>query len=135
VSTGNVRGKIKMGYIAHDAVLVTASGYILDDGSGIAMPDVEAFRQSLPEEWRRLVVGPVGSVMGGYLHFAFLPDGSKEGWPDSDLGDEYRKRFAELFSAGYEDGSSPFDVVMVRYGDDDYDVAHATPVLPEEVRP
>jgi hypothetical protein len=109
-----------MGYIAHDAIMVTVSGHA-------DMPDVEAFRQSLPEEWRPLVVGPVTSVVNDYLHLVFLPDGSKEGWDTSDQGDEYRQRFADLFSAGYEDDSSPFDVVKVRYGGD-YDRATAEPV-------
>jgi hypothetical protein len=30
-----------------------------------------------------------------------------------------------LFSAAFKDGSSPFDVVMVRYGGGEYDVPHA----------
>ena len=115
-----------MGYIAHDAVLVTVSSYMTVRPG---MPDVEAFRQSLPEEWRPLIIGPVQSVINGYVSFAFLPDGSKEGWGTSDQGDEYRQRFADLFSARYEDGSSPFDVVNVRYGGDEYDYAHAEPVL------
>jgi hypothetical protein len=117
-----------MGYIAHDAVMVTASDYA-------DMPDVEAFRQSLPEEWRPLVIGPIRSVINGYLNFAFLPDGSKEGWDTSDQGDEYRQRFADLFSAGHEDGSSPFNVVKVRYGGDDYDRATAEPVPSRHLLP
>lgn len=124
-----------MGYIAHDAVLVTLSGYVRDGEHKIVMPDIEAFRQSLPEEWRRLVIGPVEAVVNDYWNCAFLPDGSKEGWDTSDQGDEYRERFVALFSAGYEDGSSPFDVVRVkvRYGGDDYDYASAEMVLPEHV--
>jgi hypothetical protein len=118
-----------MGYIAHDAVLVTVNDYM--EGKP-GWPDVEAFRRSLPEEWRPLLIGPVRSVTNGYLSFVFLPDGSKEGWDVSDRGDEYRDRFAHLFSAGYEDGSSPFSVVRVRYGGDDYDRASAEPVLDYE---
>jgi hypothetical protein len=115
-----------MGYIAHDAVLVTASDY-MEGRDG--WPDVDAFRQSLPEEWRSLVIGPVRSITNGYLSYAFLPDGSKEGWDTSDQGDEYRQRFAALFLARYSDGSGPFDVVKVRYGGDEYDHASAEPVL------
>jgi hypothetical protein len=111
-----------MGYIAHDAVMVTASDYT-------EMPDVDAFRRSLPEEWRPLVIGPIRSLTNGYLHFIFLPDGSKEGWDTSDQGDEYRQQFADLFSIGCSDGSSPFDIVKIRYGGDDYDHASAEPVL------
>ena len=106
-----------MGYIAHDAVIVTISGYILDRPE---MPDVEAFRASLPAEWQALIVGPAQGITNGYLTYAFLPDGSKEGWDTSDKGNEYREQFAALFSLKYEDGSSPFDVALVRFGGDDW---------------
>jgi len=59
--------------------------------------DLAAFRESLPENWRPLVIGPVEAVVNGYAWLAFLPDGSKEGWEDSDLGDEYQERFRALF--------------------------------------
>lgn len=105
-----------MGYIRHDAVLVTVAGYMEGKPD---MPDVAAFRQSLPESWRPLVIGPVKTVANGDLNFAFLADGSKEGWSDSDDGDEYRFKFIELFGAAYGDGSSPFSVAQVRYGGDE----------------
>jgi hypothetical protein len=110
-----------MGYMRHNAVIVTAADYAMRGEYGVAAPDVEAFRESLPEEWRRLLVGPVQSVMNGYLSFAFLPDGSKEGWGDSDLGDEFRQRFIDLFAFAYEDGSTPFDVLVIdaRFGGDE----------------
>jgi hypothetical protein len=78
-----------MGYIRHNAIIVTAAGYAMEGSYVAAAPDVAAFRDSLPEQWRHLVIGPVKSVMNDYQSFAFLPDGSKEGWKDSDLGDEY----------------------------------------------
>ena len=107
-----------MGYFAHDVVIATVSDYVYSGHSDIGPPDVEGFRESLPEEFRALVVGPVRSTMNGYLNFVFLPDGSKEGWSHSAMADEYRERFIELFSERYEDGSSPFDVVAVRFGGD-----------------
>jgi hypothetical protein len=107
-----------MGVIIHDAVIVTADGYVRDNRDPPGMPDVGAFRESLPEQWRPLVIGPVQSVINDYVTFAFLPDGSKEGWAASDRGDEYRARFAALFAFAYEDGSSPFEVVHIRYGAD-----------------
>lgn len=105
----------------HNTVIVTAAGYAMEGKYGVTAPDVEAFRESLPEEWRRLLVGPVQSVVNGYLSFAFLPDGSKEGWEDSDLGDEFRQRFIDLFSFAHGDGSSPFDVLVIdaRFGGDE----------------
>lgn len=112
-----------MSYYAHNAVIVTINGYmkrykgnIFED---LYMPDVEAFRESLPEKWRHLLVGPVQSVVNDYISYAFLPDGSGEGWTDSDDGDKYRDEFADLFDQQYDDGSSPFSVVWVRFGGDE----------------
>jgi hypothetical protein len=68
-----------MGYMRHSAVVVTAAGYAMEGRVGAPAPDVEAFRNSLPEDWRHLVIGPVKSVVNDYQSFAFLPDGSKEG--------------------------------------------------------
>lgn len=116
-----------MGYIKHDSVLVVVNDYVPGQ-----MPDVEAFRQSLPEEWRPLVVGPIPAVVNGYVTYAFLPDGSKEGWPPSDRGDEYRNAFVELFDHGYRDGSSPFEVTRVRHGGDDPELTEATHVEPTD---
>ncbi len=108
-----------MGYMRHNAVIVTAAGDVMrGERDGVPAPDVEAFRQSLPEKWRRLVTGPVRSVMEDYVTFAFLPDGSHEGWDDSNLGDELRQRFLDLFTFAHEDGSTPFDVLDVRFGGD-----------------
>lgn len=111
-----------MGYTRHNAVIVTAADYAMEGGVGLPpAPDVEAFRQSLPEGWRHLVVGPVHSVVNSYQSFAFLPDGSKEGWDTSDEGDAYRQRFIDLFSFAYVDGSTPFDVLVMdaRFGGDE----------------
>lgn len=107
-----------MGYMAHDAVIVTISDYVLGRAEPPTMPDVEAFRASLPREWQPLVVGPVRSIMNGYLTYAFLPDGSKEGWETSNDGDKYREQFADLFAFSYDGGSSPFDIAHVRFGGD-----------------
>lgn len=102
-----------MGYIAHDAVLVSTAEYRAG-----GLPDVEAFRQSLPEPWRRLVIGPIEAVANFGVFYAFLPDGSKEGWDTSDEGDRYRSQFVALFATAYEDGSSTDDVISVRFGED-----------------
>ena len=110
-----------MGYMRHGAVLVVANGYAFMSGisdPGYKTPDVESFRESLPEHWRPLLIGPVTSITNDYRLWAFLPDGSKEGWRDSDDGDVYRREFADLFSFKYEDGSSPFDVLIVSFGGD-----------------
>jgi hypothetical protein len=82
-----------VGYTKHDAVIATVLG--------MDMPDIDEFRASLPARIRHLVIGPVDDVAGnGYATYAFMPDGSKEGWPQSDAADEARERFKALFAEG-----------------------------------
>lgn len=107
-----------MGYMRHNAIVVVVNGYIFGRPEA---PDVEAFRASLPADWRHLVIGPVKSIMNDYVTFVFAADGSKEGWPHSDLGDQYRRQFLDMFRFAHEDGWSPFDVLIVdaRFGGDE----------------
>lgn len=102
-----------MGYVAHDAVLVTTETYRAG-----GLPDMDAFRAEMPPEFRQLVIGPVETAINGTVCYAFLPDGSKEGWGHSDQGDLWRERFKALFQFAYDDGSSPDDVIEVRFGAD-----------------
>jgi hypothetical protein len=110
-----------MGRIIHDAIIATTH-----DCRPGGLPDIDAFRASLPEDFRSLVIGPIPAYFNGYVSYAFLPDGSKEGWTPSNEGDEYRRRFAALFDQRYDDGSSHDEVVAVRYGEDHRD-QHGTP--------
>ena len=86
-----------MGYIRHEAVIA-----IVNDWTSIGGQDeVQAFRDlkaQMPEEFQPLLVGPVPHVVNGgsTVAFLYLPDGSKEGWADSDTGDVWRDRFLAL---------------------------------------
>ena len=102
-----------MGYFAHDAILAVAW-----EGAEV---DIDAFRDSLPDEWRPLVIGPIPAVVNFDEFYAFLPDGSKEGWFTSHDGDEYRKRFVELFK-----NTEYADIVSVRFGGD-FQTEHGKP--------
>jgi hypothetical protein len=63
-----------------------------------AVKAVTEFRAGLPDDdWRGLVIGPVQAVVESGPWVLFLPDGSKEGWKESDLGDRFRDRFREIF--------------------------------------
>lgn len=104
-----------MGYIKHETVIVTFNVYALEKEW---MPDVPAFLDTMPVGLRSLVLGPVRSLVNGYVTYVFTTDGSKDGWPDSDEAADWRRRFADLFSFQYDDGSTPFDVVELSYGDD-----------------
>ena len=97
-----------MGWIVHHAIIVTAHG------------DSDITRAR--EEARRLFQGYVSDVIespiNGYWSFLIPPDGSKEGWPESDAGDAQRAQFhAWIAAQAYEDGSNSFDVVEVAYGE------------------
>lgn len=116
-----------MGYPRHNAVIAVVPRYVASRMfPDVPVPDVEGFRESLPQQWRPLVVGPIPSVINGYVTYVFAPDGSNEGWPDSDDGDRYRHRFAELFSFTFPDGSSPYNVLVIdaRFGGDEPGAGH-----------
>lgn len=98
-----------MGYMRHHAILVTT----WDEAKANAAHDAAAALE--------MSVTPVmESAINGYYSFAVLPDGSKEGWSESEKGDEARAKFIEWTRAqAYEDGSNIFDWCEVQYGDDE----------------
>ena len=99
-----------MGYIAHDAIIAVAF-----PAFGGELPAVEAFRESLPEEWRPLVIGPIATIVNMDSVYAFLPDGSEEGWGTSNDGDQYREEFRALF----RDGTGfHAEMIAARFGGD-----------------
>ena len=54
----------------------------------------------------------------GKTTVVMVPDGSKEGWEESDDGDKLRDAFVtELQKADYDDGINPWDFVEVGYGE------------------
>ena len=62
----------------------------------------------------------VKSKMNGYYSFFVAPDGSKEGWEDSDEGNKKRDEFIKyLKTHKYEDGSSSISWVEIQFGDDE----------------
>jgi hypothetical protein len=71
-----------MGYIKHHAIVVTSWNDALI---------VEAHAKAV--EYCRLVTPLSETGVNGYRSFLIAPDGSKEGWGDSDLGDAEREAF------------------------------------------
>lgn len=62
----------------------------------------------------------VARRMNGGGSFAILPDGSKEGWIDSDIGDSQREEFVRCIrKMCHGDGSSNLDWVEVQFADDE----------------
>lgn len=76
-----------MGYIRHHAIVVTGLDY--DDGH----PRIGQARQAAIDAGCALVTEVVGPGINGTCSFLVAPDGSKEGWRESDEGDAARERF------------------------------------------
>lgn len=56
--------------------------------------------------------------INGFVTVVLAPDGSNEGWDDSDFGDTIRYEFIQAIRlAEYDDGSSPWDWIEVGYGE------------------
>ncbi len=98
-----------MGYIVHHAIVVTT------------YKDRMARHAHAEAELLGLVVSAIApSPLNGYSSFCIFPDGSKEGWPESDEGDSQRSRWIEWAkSQAFEDGSSALSWVEVQYGECD----------------
>lgn len=96
-----------MGWIRHHGIIVTSWG---DDVDKLRAAADACFGTG------RCVVSD--AQMNGYATLLVPPDGSKEGWDESDEGDTARDRFVGwLQSQADEDGSSPYSWVEVEYGE------------------
>ncbi len=106
--------KRTMGYMRHHTIVVTGIHYEWDERLSIKAVHEKA--KSI-FKW----VSPLSpGLMNGFISFFVPPDGSKEGWSESDEGNAEREKFIQyLESIAYEDGSSPVDWVEVQFGDDE----------------
>jgi hypothetical protein len=111
---------INMGYMRHHMIVVTTY-----DQSLIQLAHAKAQEIFGEPNVHGKAVGVTDIMQSPVNHYYtfFVPtDGSKEGWPDSDQGDERRVTFVEwLNHQRYEDQSSPFKWAEVQYGDDERD--------------
>lgn len=100
-----------MGYIRHHAFVVTSfSEKIIK----------EAHAKALGLFGLDRVTTVMVSPSNAYHSFFVGSDGSKEGWPESDRGDELRAAFIKWLRTQYhEDGSSSIQWAEVQYGDDE----------------
>jgi len=99
-----------MGYMCHHAIVVSSFDSAILDA---------AHKQAKEMFEDELVSGIVPGLRNGYSSFFIAPDGSKEGWDESDRCDAAREAFVNyLRSQAYGDGSSPIDYVEVAFADD-----------------
>jgi hypothetical protein len=104
-----------MGYMRHHAIVVTSWDEQLLD-------QVRDQIVALDEADLALTSSIVDGPSNGFQSFFIAPDGSKEGWPESDAGDRFRDAAVEVLrSVAYSDGSSSVDWCEVQFGDDNDD--------------
>lgn len=109
-----------MGYERNNAIVVSARfGDWIDKAHAEAVRVFNQEEETFSDPWEvvsEIITSPVNDVKT----FLVAPDGSKEGWATSDLGDRRRAAFTDWLNAQrYEDMSSPIQWVEVQYGDDD----------------
>lgn len=119
-----------MGYIIHEAVIVTGNSYYNIEEEPDCPQDIKNIRQAIYDIYKKYddeiegtisdCVGQIcGTGMNGTYAFLIAPDGSKEGWGLSQLGDDAREEAMEYLrtTARYKD-SSGCDVSHLKYGGD-----------------
>ncbi len=98
-----------MGYERHDAIVVTSW-----NREQLAAAAAKAREIGLE------VLGPSTEVTNGFATFLVCPDGSKEGWAESNEHDTKRSALlAYMNGVRYEDGSTCLSWVAVVYSGDD----------------
>lgn len=98
-----------MGTVSHHAIIVT----------GWKEAPIRLAHALATELMASQVTPILRAHVNGYFSFAVLPDGSKDGWTDSDHGDQQREKLKVLLrTPEYEDGSSSVEWVEVLYGHD-----------------
>lgn len=94
-----------MGYVRHHAIVVT----------GLRSQDIAAAREKAMD-LGMAVSAPVGPTTNGTLSFLIAPDGSKEGWSESNDGNGRREAFKAWCRAHAD---CYIHWAEVQYGDDD----------------
>lgn len=103
-----------MGYIRHHAIVVTGRHKWDHDPT---LPSIIEARAAAVELGCRLVTEVVGPGVNGTSSFLVAPDGSKEGWKDSDDGDAARDAFIAWMRGGGRGGYYSWAEIVL--GDDD----------------
>jgi len=105
-----------MSYVSHHAIIVTSNGY---DSADQRLREAHDYAN---KHFGALTSQIISSVFNGYKTFFVAPDGSKEGWDESDEHDIKRDNFIKILDdMMYDDGSGPIRYAEVRYGTDDCD--------------
>lgn len=71
-----------------------------------------------------IVTSVEDSGINGYSSFMICPDGSREGWPESDLGDDQRAAFVNWITEEQRANRGYWQWAVIQYGDDDGGLRH-----------
>jgi hypothetical protein len=105
-----------MGFIRHDAIILTGAPRGLEPVRDRALQHFQGSCVRVSEM--------TGTTMNNTASFLVAPDGSKEGWADSDEGDRLRAEFVKWLAV---DGPL-IDFIEVRFGgDESYEAWVRTP--------
>ena len=102
-----------MGYIKHHGIAVTSGiDELIKEAHTIAK---KVFKERTSEILK--------SETNGYKSFFIAPDGSKEGWDESNKGDVKRDEFVKWVNKqAYDDGSNSISFCEFFYGEDNGNV-------------
>lgn len=95
-----------MGYIRHEAIVVIS--FRKEDTQ-----KAKEFADSLKLDTTEII-----TTINGYCTFLIAPDGSKEGWEESNKHEQARKDFCSWAEKQYENGVY-FDYAYISFGGDD----------------
>lgn len=107
-----------MGYIKHHTIIVTGWS---DDVKNVREKAINVFKRCFKNEpfdydFNSELISPIiKGTTNNQQSFFIAPDGSKEGWADSDNADTARKDFLDWL----RDSDNHCDYVEVQFGGDD----------------
>jgi len=87
-----------MGYMKHNAIVVTNwnnEELKRAHDKAIEIFDAKFDKEPLGKKGSSIISPIIGSIINSQTSFFIAPDGSKEGWTHSDIGDEARKEFLD----------------------------------------
>lgn len=100
--------KKKMSYTKHNSIIVIGS-------YGTYIEEAHKKASEIFPQITNIVMSPINGVRS----FLIPPDGSKEGWLESDIGDAQRAQFKTYIETlRYDDGSHPLTCIEVITSDD-----------------
>lgn len=112
-----------MGYMKHSGIIATT----WSEKMPIVYDNVCVIIKSVDSRFMSCLTLICAGRANGFLSFAFLPDGSKEGWDVSDTGDTIRQKICDYLDSTHQPGDAWVEYIEVTFGGDDRDVTYRQP--------